>query len=212
MTYIENIFVCMAAPLLVGAICAGRRYGRSFVFVGAGMFACLISAYLNTFFAGIYGADGLTAAVEIAPVVEEILKLLPLLFYLLVFEPRQRDARMAIITVGASFATFENVCYLVENGASQLSFLFIRGFGAGAMHIVCGAIVGYGLVYTWKNHWLRVAGTLGLLCAAITYHAIYNLLISMGGGMHIVGSLFPILTALAGLTAAKKLDNTQPAQ
>ena len=36
----------------------------------------------------------LAATVEIAPVVEEMMKLLPLVFYLLVFEPRGIKSRL----------------------------------------------------------------------------------------------------------------------
>ena len=48
------------------------------------MGVCLLSAYINTFLAAVYHADALAATAEIAPVVEEIMKLLPLAFYLLV--------------------------------------------------------------------------------------------------------------------------------
>ncbi|MEG2394669.1 MAG: PrsW family intramembrane metalloprotease, partial [Ruthenibacterium sp.] len=68
--------------------------------MGAGYAACLLSAYINSFFARLYGVDMISAAVEIAPVVEEILKLLPLLFYLFVFEPDIKSAQMAIFTIG----------------------------------------------------------------------------------------------------------------
>lgn len=149
MTYIENIFVCIAAPLLVAALCMGRRYLRFFLFAFAGMGACLIASYLNTFFAALYGVTAFNATAEIAPVVEEVTKLLPLLFYLLVFEPAAEKILPAVITLAASFATFENICYLIEHGAERVGFLLIRGFGTGAMHIVCGAIVGFGLVYVW---------------------------------------------------------------
>ncbi|MEG1684017.1 MAG: PrsW family glutamic-type intramembrane protease, partial [Oscillospiraceae bacterium] len=158
-------------------------------------------AYINSFFARLYGADMVAAAVEIAPVVEEILKLLPLLFYLFVFEPSGKAAQMAIFTIGASFSTFENVCYLTEHGAAEISHLLMRGFGAGAMHILCGVIIGYGLLYVWKYPWLKLAGTLGLLCAAITYHAIFNLLVSAGGTLQTIGYLFPIVTVCVGLLA-----------
>ncbi|MEG0091404.1 MAG: PrsW family glutamic-type intramembrane protease, partial [Oscillospiraceae bacterium] len=147
MIYIENIFVCLTAPILVGALFAGTRYRRSLLLISAGYAVCLLAAYINSFFVVLYNADVVIAAVEIAPVVEEIIKLLPLLFYLLIFEPEEKDVRMAIITIGGSFATFENVCYLIENGASNLSFMLIRGFGTGAMHVICGVIVGYGLLY-----------------------------------------------------------------
>ena len=87
MTYIENIFLCMASPLLVAALCMGRRQLRLFLFCIAGMGVCLLSAYINTFLSAVCQADALAATVEIAPVVEEVMKLLPLVFFLLVFEP-----------------------------------------------------------------------------------------------------------------------------
>ncbi len=195
MTHIENIFVCIAAPLFVAALCMGKKYYRVFSFCVAGMAACLLSAYINTFFARLYNADLINAATQIAPVVEEIMKLLPLLFYLLIFEPKAEKINAAVLIVAAGFATFENICYLTQNGAAELSFLLIRGFGTGAMHIVCGAVVGFGLAYVWQRGWLRLAGTCGLLCAAITFHAVYNLLIAHGA--------LPILTITARIGAGK---------
>ena len=54
---------------------------------------CLLSAYINTFLAAVCQADALAATAEIAPVVEETMKLLPLVFYLLVFEPEEIKSR-----------------------------------------------------------------------------------------------------------------------
>ena len=53
MTYIENIFLCMVSPLLVAALCMGRRQLRFFLFCIAGMGVCLLSAYINTFLAAV---------------------------------------------------------------------------------------------------------------------------------------------------------------
>ena len=69
MTYIENIFLCMVSPLLVAALCMGRRQLRFFLFCMAGMGVCLLSAYINTFLAAVCQADALAATAEIAPVV-----------------------------------------------------------------------------------------------------------------------------------------------
>ena len=69
MTYIENVFICMASPLLIAALCMGKQQTKFFLFCLAGMGACLLSAYINTFFAALYGADNLAATAEIAPVV-----------------------------------------------------------------------------------------------------------------------------------------------
>ena len=185
MTYVENIFVCVAAPLLIAMVFMGRKYFRLFFFIFAGMATCLLSAYVNTFFARLYDADLMNAATQIAPVVEEVMKLLPLLFYLLIFEPESEKISSSALTIAVSFATFENIVYLTQSGADHLTYLLIRGFGTGAMHIVCGAMICYGLVYVWQRDWLRITGTAGLLGASITYHATYNLLVAHGGATEI---------------------------
>ena len=61
MTYIENVFLCMASPLLIAALCMGKRQRKFFLFCFAGMGACLLSAYINTFFAALYRADTFTS-------------------------------------------------------------------------------------------------------------------------------------------------------
>ena len=57
------------------------------------------------------------------------MKLLPLVFYLLVFEPEGNKIKAAAITVALAFATFENVCYLIQNGADRFP-LFSSGASA----------------------------------------------------------------------------------
>ena len=191
MTYIENVFLCMASPLLIAALCMGKRQRKFFLFCLAGMGACLLSAYINTFFSALYRADTFTTTTEIAPVVEEVMKLLPLLFYLLIFEPKREQIKNTAVVIALSFATFENVCYLIQNGAGHFSFIFFRGIGTGA-------IVGGGLAYVWQRTWLKIAGTCGLLGAAITFHAIYNLLIAYGSAAQYIAYLLPVLILAAG--------------
>ena len=204
MTYIENVFACIAAPLLVAALCAGKKRAHFFIFALAGMLSCLLSAYVNTFFTALLDASALGATAEIAPVVEEAMKLMPLLFYLLVFEPEGDRIRSAILVTAAGFATFENVCYLLENSAEDLGFLLIRGFGTGAMHIVCGVIVGYGMVYVWPRGALRAAGSCALLGTAVVFHGVYNLLASYGGRAQYVAYALPLML-LAAAFAARQL-------
>lgn len=198
MTYIENVLVCIAAPLFITMLCVGRKYRASFVFCFAGMLVCLLSAYLNTFFTIFYQADTMNAATQIAPVVEEIMKLLPLLFFLIVFEPDLQRFRLAAMLVAASFATFENICYLAENGAGHMLFLLIRGFGTGAMHVVCGSAYSEGLRFVWHDRLLRSVCIPGLLCVTIIYHAIYNLLVSVGDSVQVIGYCIPLFTLAVG--------------
>ena len=132
--------------------------------------------------------------------------LLPLLFFLAVFEPTFARFRLAAVIVAASFATFENVCYLTQNGADQILFLLIRGFGTGAMHVVCGNVYGGVLRPVWDSRPLRAACLFALLCVAIIYHAIYNLLVSAGGTPQLIAYFVPLPTALCFRLLARKAE------
>ena len=191
MIYIENIFLCLAIPLALSMLFIGGRTRIFMLFMITGMSVCLLSAYVNSFFMGYYGVDDIVAVVEITPVCEEVMKLLPLLFYVLIFEPKVRNLPEAAVALAVGFATFENACYLTENGAENFMFLLIRGVSAGALHILCGILIGFGLSYVFRRRWLAFTGTMGLLGACIAFHAIYNLLISGEGAWQMAGYLFP---------------------
>lgn len=191
MTYIENIFLCLAIPLLLSLL---FRQGQSRTFTGfvvVGMATSMLSAYVSSFFMGYYGADATAASVEIAPVCEEVMKLLPLLFYFAIFEPEHKELPMVATAIAVGFATFENVCYLTENGAENFYFLLIRGLSAGALHILCGAICGFGIAHVFKRNWLALTGTVGVLGFCSGFHAIYNLLITADGVWKAIGYLYP---------------------
>ena len=204
MIYIENIFACLAIPLALCILFIEGRPRTFMLFMITGMSVCLLSAYVNSFFMGIYGASATDAVVEITPVCEEVMKLLPLLFYVLIFEPKVRNLPEAAVALAVGFATFENVCYLTENGAENLMLLLIRGLSAGALHILCGILIGFGLSYAFRRRFLALTGTMGLLGTCIVFHAIYNLLISGEGGWRIAGYLFPSVV-IALLFAGKLL-------
>lgn len=204
MNYIENIYICIALPLLIAIFCAetGKRASLLFMLIGATM--CLCSAYISTFLMSVWETDAISASINITPMVEEIMKLLPVLFYLLVFQPH-REAGNGILMIAVGFATFENICYLTTNGASNFSYLLIRGAGTGSMHVVCGLLLGLGLRMLWDVRWLKAVGTLSVLSLAVTYHAIYNLLVSQTGAVAVVGFLLPLLTVAAVLIFGRKL-------
>lgn len=196
MAHIENIFICITVPLLISLFFIKGKQRSFTMFICIGMSIRMASAYVNSFFMTMYGADAVSTAIQIAPVCEEIMKLLPLLFFILIFEPRPGEIIPAAIAIAAGFATFENVCYLSENGAGDIALLLVRGVSAGALHILCGIAMGYGIAYVFKQHWLAAAGTLGILGANIVFHAIYNLLVTSDSAWQEVGYIFPSLLIL----------------
>ena len=204
MTYIENIFICLAIPLLLSVFFTKGRTRRFALFTAIGMAVCLLAAYVSSFFMGYYGCDATLTAIEIAPVCEEIMKLLPLLFYFLIFEPEPKELPGMAIAIAVGFATFENVCYLTENGAEDFHFLLIRGISAGAQHILCGILTGFGISYVFRRRWLALTGAVGILGTCVGFHAIYNLLITAGGPWWMAACLLPSLL-IACLFVLKQL-------
>ena len=91
---IENIISLPRHTDDTVAVLYKRTVQKLYLFVTIGMGICLLSAYVNSFFMWLYGVDGTVAAIEITPVCEELLKLLPLLFYFLIFEPEPRELPM----------------------------------------------------------------------------------------------------------------------
>ena len=183
----------------------GRRQLRFFLFCMAGMGVCLLSAYINTFLAAVCQADALAATAEIAPVVEEMMKLLPLVFYLLVFEPEGIRSRLPpsrlpspsppLKTCAISSRTAQTASPSSSSVASARErcrpLRTDRGRRAG-VYVAAD-------VAEDRRH-LRSLG------AAITLHAIYNLLIAYGGAAQYIAYALPVLLIVAGKLSAFRLS------
>ncbi len=204
MTSMENTFVCLAAPRLLAILCLKAEARRNLIFLLSGMTATLLSAYVSAFLSSVLDADLATASHAVAPAVEECMKSLPLLFYLLVFEPEKKSAVSGALLVTVGFATFENVCFLASYGAGELLRLAIRGFGTGAMHVVCGMAVALGLSFLWDQTWLRAVGGFGLLCFVITFHATFNVFVNQSGPVFWIGSAVPMVIVTAYLLFSRR--------
>ena len=50
MTYIENIFLCLAIPMILSLFFTKGRARNFTLFATVGMGICLLSAYVNSFF------------------------------------------------------------------------------------------------------------------------------------------------------------------
>lgn len=212
MMYIENIFICISIPLLLSMLFIQGEARKQRLFICVGMGICMLSAYVSSFFMNYYNVDAVEAAIEITPVCEEVMKLLPLLFYILIFEPQREEIPRVAIAIAVGFATFENVCYLTQNGAADFGVLLVRGLSTGALHILCGILIGFGIAYVFKQKSLVVTGIVGMLGACSVFHAIFNLLVSAEGVWKIIGYSFPsimILLLVAGWHFLEHFSNTR---
>ena len=203
MIYMEYIFVCMIAPLLIAIFMLKGEARRFIGFFILGIAACLLSAYINSFVAVNLNDQGhvsLTFSqmlVQVTPVLEEMMKALPVFFFIALVRPGREDIVPVAIAVGLGFATFENIYYITQYGATDFAFALIRGFSAGVMHTICAAILGYGMARIYERKWIVLPGALALICAASTFHAIYNLLSSSYGAWRTAGYILPLACAAA---------------
>ena len=202
--YAESLFVCIATPLCVALLFIKGSSKRFCLFLLGGMGVCLLAAYVNSFLVALFGMTVEHAAIYLTPVTEECLKLLPLLFYLLVFEPEDQSLVGGAITLGVGFATFENCYYLLSHGTENFTYILIRGLSAGVMHTVCAIASGYGLTLARRCRSMVIIGILSVVSVAATYHGVYNLLVSVPGLSRVIGYVLPLFTTLVAYAFYRK--------
>ncbi|MBR0464101.1 MAG: PrsW family intramembrane metalloprotease [Clostridia bacterium] len=195
MIYSENILICIGAPLLVAAFFLRgqvRRFVSAFL---AGMIICLLTGYINGFIHLVSGEALEETAVYISPVVEEIMKLLPLLFILLVFDPGEAELLQTAVAVGAGFATFENCCYILSSGVDSLIYTLVRGLAVGVMHIMSIMLLHLGMTIARRYRVLTATTIIGATALSIIFHGLYNLLVSQPGINMAIGYCLPLCVA-----------------
>ena len=196
MIYAENVLICIAVPLVISLLFTKRSTRRFIVSFMTGMIVCLLSAYISGYLAVSTSYSTEEASIFLSPIVEEIMKFLPVLFCFFVFEPSPEDLKPTAVGVGAGFATFENCCFILSSGASHLGYVMIRGLAVGVMHLVTMVAFVMGLRLLKRYKVVSFAGIVGALSMSMTFHGLYNLLVSEPGVSSYVGYALPMLFAL----------------
>ena len=207
MIYAENILLCIAVPLLISLLFirgSARRYAAAFLL---GMLVCLLAAYISGYLNLVTGMGENDTAIFISPMVEELMKLMPLLFFLVMFDPEDRTLTMLSVAIGAGFATYENCCYLLTSGAESLSYVLIRGLAVGVMHIVSILALSIWFIAAKRLRAFSFPAVVGGLSPAMVFHALYNLLVSEPGVSRVIGYILPLMTAAALCALYRKLPS-----
>lgn len=173
----------------------------------SGMCTCLFSAYINSF--AMYGS-GMSFIESVrctTPIIEEVMRLLPLVFYLLTAPQENCSFVLFGAVLGAGFATFENACYIVSNSIISTQFILIRTASAGMLHVICGLILGTGVSAAKRNTQLMFSGIAGVLAFTVSLHSIYNLYVSADGAAMYAGLCIPLICALLVLLLRKKIHS-----
>lgn len=204
------VLICFAAPLvlLLPLLTGSARRIVAFTLVGAVVAAS--AAEINGALYGIIGLEAEQVSLDVAPIVEEVMKAVPVLLYALLASDRREDVLPVAMATGIGFAILENSYLLVSQlviggtGAVSLSWALVRGLSTSLSHGICTAAVGYGITYVHRRRKLFYTGTFALLTAAITFHATFNLLALAPSPLDWVGLALP-MAAYLGYHALTRL-------
>lgn len=82
----------------------------------------------------------------LTPILEEIVKALPILHFALVITDDRRTLITVSYALGVGFALLENIIVLIQSiDKVTVLWALLRGFGAGLVHGICTVMVGYGI-------------------------------------------------------------------
>lgn len=200
------LFICLAAPLSMMLFVFKGRSREILSFLLAGIFMCLFAGEINGLILNKTELSLRFITVNITPIVEEILKAIPVVFFAFLWKPDRQLLLECAIAVGVGFATLENTCLLFDNAAALSAGMIVsRGFGAGMMHGVSTLAVGSSMAVASTERKLSYTGTVAALSAAIIYHSIYNIIVQSPYPM--LGVLLPIVTYIPLLIVVSKKRN-----
>ena len=189
------LFISIFFPLFLMMLLVEKKARLPIVFVLIGIFVSVFASEFNTFLINALKISKHDATITLAPITEELLKAFPILVFAIAISDKKEKLFTASMATGIGFAILENAYDLIMN-YETFSFVsaLIRGFGTGLMHGMCTLFVGFGISFIRKRRKLFAVGTFALLTTAITYHAIFNMLVQ---STHpIFGALMPLITYL----------------
>ena len=199
------LFVSISVPIMLMTLLVEKKSRLPIIFILVGIFISVLASEVNGLLVGILNMDMYSITTIVTPATEELLKMLPVLYYALVISDKKEKLFTASMATGIGFAILENAFYLLNYPNFAMLSAIVRAFGAGLMHGMCTLLVGVGISFVKKKGKLFAVGTFGLLSTAIVYHGIYNILIQ--SDYILIGALLPIVTYIPFLVWRVRLKN-----
>ena len=187
------LFVCLVIPIFMSMHVLRGRSRSLIFFMICGMFACLFAGQINSLIIASTGLDIYDMTTSVSPVVEEIIKSIPILTLFFAFKPDRQFVLESSVMVGIGFSLLENGYILLSNvGEFTFVFALIRGLGSAMLHVVTTVCVGLGVSMFAEEKRTILIGTYATLLAAMVFHAIYNMFIQSESLMYL-GIVLPTL-------------------
>lgn len=191
-------FIAMAIPLLFVAAMLGRGDGRRIILYFCwGLFTGVLVFNLNNYL-GRTPEQAQRLTVAIAPMIEEVCKVLPLL--LLLRKKSSAGTRLVVFCAmasGAGFSIQESMYYFAasQRELGDLLTLVFRTLTTALMHSMTAAAFGIGLMYLKKYRQMLIPSVFGLLALCASIHALFNLLLQTN--LAFIAVIMPVAMLLA---------------
>lgn len=173
------IFICTAVPISLMLSLLEKKSRTTLFYMLLGLIICLLAAQINFIlrdsFYGIWDPNVFAVTTTLTPIVEELLKAIPIIYFGFVISDKRADLLTVSMALGIGFAILEN-CYILVANLDQTSIIwaFTRGFSSALLHGICTSLVGFGVSYVKKRKKLFYTGTFALLTVAIIVHGLFN--------------------------------------
>jgi RsiW-degrading membrane proteinase PrsW (M82 family) len=172
------LFICSAVPMTLMLFLLDKKPRTTVLYMLIGQIMCLLAAQMNYLLRDLIYAgeqDMFAVTVTVTPIVEEILKAIPVIYFGFVISHKKENLLNVAMALGIGFAILENFYILtVDTAHVSIAWAFVRGFSAALLHGVCTSLVGYGVSYVKTRKKLFYTGTFALLAMAIILHGLYN--------------------------------------
>lgn len=198
------LYLSIAVPLSIVFIMSKSKTKLLVCYVIVGLTVGLLCGELNGLLFKTFPYSQFTYVTTFSPMIEELLKMLPIFITAFFIKPTRQDLIERSIAVGVGFAILENA-FVFANNIGQMSVIvaILRAFGAGMMHVMTMLFVGFGLSFVNNRKKLYVSGSVGLFAVASIYHSIYNYLV--GSNYYVAGFLLPTLLFIPSIIFIKRI-------
>lgn len=184
-----SIFIACVIPILFllflrkfDLLHTGKVW-KNFATLGGGVVAYWIATQINPFIVNIGWATWDQVIRISAPIIEEILKAL-IILYLISRSDSNYVVDGAIYGFGAGvgFAVVENIEYIINNPQLAFAIAFARVFSTNLVHATGSGIIGIALAYQRgeKAQFSGIGFVLLGYILAISFHALFNTMVSAG--------------------------------
>ena len=207
-----SAFIAVAIPLMFIIVMLGKGDSRKILlFFCWGLFSGVLAFNLNA----VFGTEQYARTVlTIAPVIEEIVKGLPVLLFLNVKKYPQitKIAVYCAMASGTGFSVQESMYYFAMSSreVGDLFQLVLRSLTTALMHGMVTAAFGIGLMVTQKLRTARIALIFGLFAFCASIHALFNLLLQTY--LAFIAVIMPVVMFIAGWSFLRNHEEhgTQP--